>query len=329
MEKAGKFLFDPHMKALYNFLGESERSFHVSAHDNSCSINRIYSPISMNESAEFFSADGKIFKKNGNTVEVANEEEVSSLPASFKSTVQALSQPNTQVTESSIKIYSNDKKIEIVEENSLPAIYINGNKVAKENVHRAFLSSGTFRMNEGNVINTIQTIVENWGSIFEIDFGKTITSKANTHSTATVFFIGESIFVNKENRILGESIFYSNCNAIQTKNLVMEHMKFDISSSFTQLLNEEEKQLKELNALKEEYRNAMTLLGERKTTLENSPAEISQNPEVLAIIEAIEDEINLLKEEYSKLSTAEIKATQVSEGLGFNVGDEAELSKKK
>jgi len=186
-----------------------------------------------------------------------------------------------------------------------------------------------FRVNEGNVINVIKSIAENWGSIFEIDFAKTISSKADPSRSATVFFLGENIFVNKENNLLGESIFYSNCNAIQTKNLVMEHMKFDISSAFTQLLNEEEKQLVELKAAKADYQNAITILTDKKSMLENSPAEISQHPEVVSLIEAIEEEINFLKEEYSKLATTEFKSTQISEGLGFKPGDEAELSKKK
>jgi len=243
--------------------------------------------------------------------------------------VEALSLPNVSIEEGCIKVYTGDKKVEIVEENSMPAIYINKNRVALENVHRAFLNSGVFRVNEGNVINVIKSIAENWGSIFEIDFAKTISSKADPSRSATVFFLGENIFVNKENNLLGESIFYSNCNAIQTKNLVMEHMKFDISSAFTQLLNEEEKQLVELKAAKADYQNAITILTDKKSMLENSPAEISQHPEVVSLIEAIEEEINFLKEEYSKLATTEFKSTQISEGLGFKPGDEAELSKKK
>jgi len=329
MEKAGKFLFDPHMKNLYNFLGEAERNFHIAANDNSCSINRVYSPISMNESSEYFMISGKLYKKSEDKIEVANEQEIAALPLSFTSVVEALTLPNVAIEDNRIKIYTGDKKVEIVEENANPAIYINGNVVSIDNVHRAFLNSGIFRVNEGNVINTIKAIAENWGSIFEIDFAKTITSKADPSRLATVFFVGESIYVNKENRLLGESVFYSDCNAIQTKNLVMEHMKFDISSAFTQLLNEEEKQLAELKAVKADYQNAIATLAEKKAVLENASEEISQHPEVVSLIEAIEEEINFLKEEYSKLSTAEFKATQISEGLGFKPGDEAELSKKK
>ena len=44
---------------------------------------------------------------------------------------------------------------------------------------------------------------------------------------------------------MNENIFYADCNATQTKNLVMEYMKFDISSTFSSLLNEEEKAILE------------------------------------------------------------------------------------
>lgn len=329
MEKAAKFLFDPHMKGLYNFLGESERRFHISANDNSCSINRIYSPISMNESSEYFNVSGKLYKKTDNKLEVANESEAAALPHSFNAVVNALSQSNVSVEEGKIKIYSGNKKIEIVEENAQPAIYINGNRVAKENVHRSFLNSGVFRMSEGTVISDIQAIVENWNSIFEIDFAKTITSKSDATRSAAVFFLGKEIYVNRENKLLGESIFYSECNATQTKNLIMEHMRFDIAPSFTQLLNEEEKNIKALQEAKADYQNAITLLTDKKDLLEYSAAGVRQHPEVLLLIEAIAEEINFLKEEYSKLSTTVLNTTHVSEGLGFKPGDEAEFSKKK
>ena len=329
MEAASKFLFDPNMKALYNFLGESQRSFHIAANDNSCSINNIYSPVSISENCEYFVAEGKVYKKEGEVISVANEEEFNSLPTSFKAVADILSWSNVTISEGSIKIWAGDKKIQLVEENSNPVISINGAVVTKANVHRSFLNSGVFRMNENVVIGAINVLAENWNTIFEMDFAKSITSKADTSKKMTVFFIGENIFINKVNTILKEDVFYTNCNATQTKNLVMEYMKFDISSSFNALLNEEEKQLSEAKALKNEYLQAISMLTDRKSRLESVPTDIRETAEVKELILALDEEISHLKEEYSKVTTAELSVTKVDEGMGFNVGDEAELGKKK
>jgi len=329
MEAASKFLFDPNMKALYNFLGESQRSFHIAANDNSCSINNIYSPVSISENCEYFVAEGKVYKKEGEVISVANEEEFNALPSSFKAVADILSWPNVKVSEGAIKIWAGDKTIQLVEENSNPIISINGAVVTKANVHRSFLNSGVFKMNENIIISAITVLAENWSSIFEMDFAKSITSKADATKKMTVFFIGENIFLNKVNTILKEDVFYTNCNATQTKNLVMEYMKFDISSSFNALLNEEEIHLAEAKALKNEYLQAITMLNDRKSRLESVPAHIRETAEVKELILALDEEISHLQEEYSKVTTAELTASHIDEGMGFNVGDDAELGKKK
>lgn len=329
MEATGKFLFDKQMKALYNFLGESERIFHIASTDNTVSIDRIYSPISLTEACEYFVAAGKVFKKFKNTIAVANENEVNALPSDFKAVANILSWDNVTIAEGLIKVYAGDKKVEIYEENLTPIVKINGIVTNKDDIHRAFLNSGVFRITEGDSIRGIQILVENWHNIFEMDFAKVINSKVDTNKVMTVFFLGENIFVNKENRMLKEDVFYSNCNANQTKNLVMEFMKFDISSSFSALLTEEEKEITAVKNLKSEYMAAIDMLSNRKLMLEAAHSTIRDTAEVKDLIEALDDEILLLKEEYSKIASAELSTTIVSEGLGFNVGDEAELLKKK
>jgi len=109
----------------------------------------------------------------------------------------------------------------------------------------------------------------------------------------------------------------------------MEFMKFDISSTFSRLLNEEEKQISEVKALKAEYIQAIDLLNSRKQILEGTNAEVRNTPEVKELIQAIDEEITILKDEYSKIATTEYSKTHVTEGVGMNVGDEAILGKKK
>lgn len=325
MEKASQFIFDPHMKTLYNFLGEAERSFHIAAIDNSCSVNRVYSPVFVGEGFELFSANGKVYKKEGDSVTVANEEEISKLPANFLAVSAVLGKENVSIAEEVVKIYSGDKKIEISESD----VKINGKVVDAADIHKVYLNSGVFKMTERENINHIYTIKENWDSLCEMDFAKVITSKAEPHKTMTVFFIGENIFLNKTNRLMNEDVFYADCNATQTKNMVMEHMKFDISSAFSSLLNEEAKVIKESNELKNELVSAISHLTSQKAKLESLPAEISENADVKELIASIDEEIDFLKSEYSRVDSAERSATKVDEGMGFNVGDEAELGKKK
>jgi hypothetical protein len=313
------------MKNLYNFLGEAERNFHVASTDNTCTVERVYSPVFLGEGFELFTANGKIYKKEGNTISVANESEVSSIPASFFAVSDIFAKNNVTVSEGSVKIYSGDKKVEITESE----VKINEKAVDTADIHKVYLNSGVFKMSERENINHIYTIKENWSTLCEMDFAKVISSKAEPHKTVTVFFMGENIFVNKKNSLMKEDVFYADCNATQTKNLVMEYMKFDLTSSFTSLLNEESKAVKESLALKEELVTAIAHLNEQKAKLENLSHGLSEKTEVKEIITAIDEEIVFLKSEYSKVDSAERSTTKVDEGMGFNVGDEAELGKKK
>lgn len=329
MEAASKYLFDPNMKALYQFLSETENAFNFSATDNTCTADRVYSPVVVSEACEFFVAGGKVYKKFEDTVSVANESEITALPDSFKSVAQILGWNNVTVNEGQIKIYSGDKIVEITEGANHPVVKINNREVALDEIHKVYLNSGIFRMEERNNINAVYALVENWNSIFEMDFAKVINSKSDTNKQVTIFFLGENIFINKVNRVMNEEFFYSNCTAIQANNLLVEFMKFDASSTFSQLMNEEQRQLEEASALKNEYIQAIEHLTNQKSVLESVSPEVKNTTEVKELIQAIDEEINLLKAEFGRIASAEKTVTQVSEGMSFNVGDEAELGKKK
>lgn len=325
MEKSSQFLYDPHMKNLYNFLGEAERTFHIASKDNTCSVNRVYSPVFIGEGFELFSAAGKIYKKTSDVIAIANEEEIAALPANFLAVSTVLGKENVIIAEGLVKIYSGDKKIEISESE----VKINGRVVDTADIHKVYMNAGIFKMSERENINHIYTIKENWSSLCEMDFAKNINSKAEPHKSMTVFFIGENLFVNKTNRLMNENVFYADCNATQTKNLVMEYMKFDISSTFSSLLNEEEKSMQKSAALKAELVSAIGHLNSQKTKLETLSNGLSENAEVKELVTAIDEEIEFLKSEYSKVDGVERSVTSVEEGMGVNVGDEAELEKKK
>ncbi len=329
MEAASKYLFDPNMKALYNFLAETENSFNISATDNTCTASRVYSPVLITEACEFFVAGSKVYKKFENTISVANENEVAALPESFQAVAQILEWSNVAVNEGQIKIYSGDKIIEISEGETQPAIKINNKPVALDQIHTVYLNSGIFRVEERNNINAVYILVENWDSILEMDFAKVIRSQADTNKQVTLFFLGENIYINKVNRLMNEDFFYSKCTAIQANNLLVEFMKFDASSAFSELMNEEEKQLKKSSALKSEYAQAIDHLTNQKTMLESVSSEAKNSSEVKELIQAIDEEIDLLKKEYGRLTSAEHAVTHISEGMSFNVGDEAELEKKR
>lgn len=324
MEKTSQFLFDPNMKNLYNFLGESSRLFHVSVNDNSCIANRVYSPVFLGEGFELFSVANKIYKKTASTISVANEEEISMLPSNFIEVTKVLGKENVVIAEGVVKIYSGDKKIEIFESE----IKINEKVVNAKDIHTVYLNSGVFKISEKENINHIHTIKENWGSICEMDFAKLITSKSETHKKMSIFIVDESIFINKDNSLMNESVFYADCNAMQTKNLVMEYMKFDVSSAIELPLNEESKAIKQSNELKSELVSSINHLNAQKIKLEDI-SKVTESDEIKELVIAIDEEIEFLKSEYSKIDSVERSVTKVSEGTGFNVGDTASLEKKK
>jgi len=328
LENLSKYLYDPNIKNLYNVVLESEKSFQLKANNNDAVVTNVYSPIIVNEDEEIFAVHGKPYIKKGNDVRPLVQEEIEILPNHFTAISSFLSQPNVEVKENAIRVFTRDKKVELVEETEGLGIYINGKKVTMNEFHSAYLNSGIFRFEEKDVISAVNLVAENWDSIFELDFVKSIFPKHISNRRADVFNLDGKTHIYTVDGMMKEEKFYADCNVTQSRNLVLEFASFDLGLSFKEFLKEEEKTITKLQESKKEYFDAITYLEERQRTLELiEDEEIRESAEVKELIAAISEEISSLKESYYEVQNKINSLTTVSEGA--TVGDEAEYLKKK
>lgn len=330
LESLGKYTFDQGVRKLHNVILESENTFQLKANTNDARVAKLYSPVLINEDSEVFSVFGKGYVKSGNNVRPLSEDESKMLPEYFHWMSTFLAQPNVEVSEGRVKIFSHDKKVEIVEESDNLNIHINGKVVPVDEFHKVYLNSGIFRANEREIINAVSRIVEKWNIIFELDFAKSVFPKNYGNRRVDIFKINETIHINRVDSVMNENIFHEDCNAVQAKNLVMEFAHYDLSNAFASLLSEKERELKKLEESKKQLLDTITYLEDRKTLIEGIDDEdVRESAEVKEVLEMINTEIDAVKSVYYEIHNRQKELTTVQEGLGATVGDEVEYLKKK
>jgi hypothetical protein len=331
LEGLNKFTYDPNVKSLFNVVSESSTKFTIKSTVDSAIIENIYSPVYINETTEYFNVRGKYFSKTGETLAELTESEVNDLPADFKFVSEFINRSNVRVNESGITVYDKERKINIFEnESGDPALKVNDRVVSFADFQKVYLNAAVFRTDEIAEMANIAKVLENWDTLMELDFAKTISSKIVPNQRVDVFMIGESIHINKVNPVMNENTFFPSVTATQGRNLVLEFMNYDLGNTFSSILPKEEQTIKALSEKKQEYLFAIKGLEDKKTLLENhaNPA-IKNSLEVKELISAISEEIANLKAEYYEVQNELNSISKVEEGIGFAAGDEAELSKKK
>ena len=330
IETLSKYLHDKAIRNLHNVVIESEKSFQIKATGADVIVKKSYSPVIIAEKDEIFAVNGVAYVKNGNKMRPLTEEENQKLPSYFTFISSFLSQSNVEILENSIKVFSRDKKVELVEESEGLAIFVNNKKVSKDEFHCAYLNSGVFRMEEREIIGAVSQLIEHWDGIFELDFMKSIYPKGMPHRRADVFKLNENTFIFTADNLMNETRFYPNCNASQSRNLIMEFASYDLGLTFKDVLSEEDKTIVELQEKVADCMNAITYLEERKNVLETiNDIEIRESSEVKELLTAIQEEIDSVREEYYTAKNAMKSFTHVTEGLGVGAGDEVEYLKKK
>ena len=330
MESLNKFIFDPGIKNLYNIVAETASGFQIKADSKDAYFKSVYSPVYINEGVENFAVFGKAFSKKGNDVKPLTDSELEYLPENFMWLANYLTQPTVEISESGIKIHSRDKKVEIVEENNLPTVKINGKIVTNTDFEKVYLNSGIFRVEEREVLSSVYKIVENWDMIFELDFVKTILSHSNTNRRVDIFSTGDKLHINKIDTSMNENVFIADCNGTQSRNMVLEFMNYDLGKTFSSMLSNDEVKLNELEAKRKEYLDAIAFLETRKDKINSiDDNDIRESVEIKEITEAINEEITRLKESYAIVSTKIKNFSTIAEGVGVNVNDEVEHLKKK
>lgn len=331
LESLNKFIFDPGIKNLYNVISESSNGFYLKPDTKDSFVKSVFSPVFVNEKVQYFAVNGKFFSRKGDLVNELSESEVNYLPENFVWVAKFLTNENVSVQDNLIKIYSKDKKIEIFERDENVFIKLNEKEVSVHDFERIYLNSGVFSQSERPILKAVFKIVENWNTIYELDYIKSIYSNTNKNIRVDVFNcndVSESLHLNQVNLDMKLNKFYQNCTGTQARNLVLEFMNYDLGNTFKNLLNKEELTIKILESELKDYFEAIQMLEGKENKIKSiEDKEIRNSEEVKSLLEAISEEIDNLKETYTEINKKITGLKQISESL--NVNDSVEVLKKK
>ena len=306
-DKLSKFTFDPLARNLANAIRESRESeFSVAASQSGNAIvENIYAPILVGTDSEIFGIGNNFYVKSGNNIKKIDEHGLQSLDPNFINLTKFISSTSVKILEGEITVFTQDKKVVITEE----MIFINEKHISHKEFRRIYMNSGVFRPDELAVLRGVEQIIENYGSIVELDFAKRFTSPFIGNRRIDVIKLNENIFITKEDPAMGNTMFYENINALDARNMVLEFLNFDISESFGILLEDEEYKLKEHNKTKRTYLDTITSLEEKlQKLMDIRDTDILESTEYKSIINIINEEVADLKIEYNEFVSRPINS---------------------
>lgn len=285
-----KFSYDPFVRDLINLVTADATELQLEYANARCDIEKIYSPIFyLGENESVFSVKGSYYIKKGNTLSRLNKESVKRLDSEFINLCEAINNPNVVIDGKSITIYEGSDKAVIYENK----ILVNGQEFSNE----LFKNSSEIAAwtGKGRFLSLVETFRANFDEIAEIDFAKRVYLKEDQEYAADIFRLRGNISVSIFNPAMGKGTFYRNVNPIQAKNLMMEHLRFDVSKAFEDLLPNEERINEEIEDTRKSYSDYILDLEKRINEFKLNPFNKKVNEE---IISALQEELDEIKEEY-------------------------------
>jgi len=141
----------------------------------------------------------------------------------------------------------------------------------------------------------VEFLRSNFSEIAEIDFVKRVFLKEDVNHSADIFKLRDNVFITTHNPELGKSTFYRNVNPIQARGIMMEHLRFDVTSLYQGLLPDEEKINEQIKETKEEYNTYIAELTQKINDFNSNPY---KKDVTIKVVEALEEELKAVKDEY-------------------------------
>lgn len=305
-----KFTYDPFVRDIVNLVSMDATELQLEHANAECDIQKVYSPIMyLGENEAIFAVDKSYYIKKGNNVSRLPKQEVSKLDNEFKTLCETLTNPNIVVDKNGITIYGAKDKA-YINENTLS---INGKSFSIDDFKNAVAVSEWSGNSDFYML--VEFLRSNFNEIAEIDFVKKVYLKENQDYSADVFKLRDNVFITTHNPKLGKSTFYRNINPIQAKNIMMEHLRYDVTSLYKGLLPDEQKINEEISETKQEYNDYISELQRRIAEFEQLPYMTSVNEQV---IKALQDELNEVKNEYKDYLN-NIERYQRAEGINEEI----------
>lgn len=302
------------------YLGES-----VETNPNAKTV-KVYSPVLyVAENETVFNVDGVYYSKKGNNISRVSKGDIVNLNESFKNACAAINSKDTSYDESkeAFKLYSIDGQ---------HVAYVNESQViidGEEKNYDALVSPQgmTLASYNGNreFIDRISAIRENMSTIAEIDFVKSV-QLYESDKKVDIFRLGKTLhmaLINEDK----SSEFYKNVNPIKCKNLMNEHMNFNVDMLFEDVMPNQKKIEEEVDDTKTAFEHYIETLKSKKEalkTLKEEDTEVNEE-DLEKAMKLIDDEIETATNDYKKYQ----KDVEDEFKKGSDSKDDAEVDDKK
>jgi len=309
-----KFSYDPFITDIINILTLDTTQLQLEYANAECGISdKLFSPILyLGENEVLFNVKGTYYVKKGNNINKIKKDDVFKLDESFRVLCDVINLPVVEVSKKDIKVYVGNDNATLTENE----VFINESKFTNDQINEAVEVAKW----SGNAefFNIVGILRENFNEIAELDFIKRVHLKENENYAADIFKLRDNIFITTFDPLNDKITFYRNINPIQAERVMMEHMRFDVSKTFADILPNKERILTEIDETKKEYSDYIFDLEERITKFSDDYNNETSNAVVKALTEELEEIKNDYKDYLNKVETF----ISVSENLNITVQDD-------
>jgi hypothetical protein len=284
-----KFSYDPFIRDIINLIVLDATNLQLEYANAEVGIDKVYSPlVYLGESETLFNVKCSYYIKKGNNINKIKKEDVSKLDENFINLCEAINLSNVVFDKDIINVYVGKDKAQI----SAKGVQIN----------EQFMDNDQFKQAAGvsqwagntQFYALTESLRNNFDEIAEVDFVKRVYLKENEGIAADIFKLRDNVFITTYDSINAKTTFYRNINPIQAEKIMMEHLRYDVSKTFSDLLPNKEKILSQINETKQEYSNYINVLDSKIKEFN----EQGNNEVVVSVLEALNEELDEVKNEY-------------------------------
>jgi|LakMenEpi03Aug12_release.lakeMendotaPanAssembly.Ray.scaffolds.fasta_scaffold16082_5 hypothetical protein len=330
IEDLSKFAFNQTAKVLLENLRRIQSqngSLQVISENSNCEVSNVYSPLILENGNEYFVVKSDVYKKNGSVVEKVSVEELSSLSENVRRSHQVINSPYFFVKEGRVSFFLGRNKVEIFEKESAKTVLFNGKNVPASDIARNLVATGMVRLEEARVASDVQFITDIFENFFEMDFAKVISSRRYSGSYVTLMKVEDKIYLNKVNESMKSNEFYTDINATQARNIVLEFLGYDIAESLEEYIEKDQAQILEIKSKQSHILKSMAVVESEITKIEGAKKDpyLANNPQLKQLEEMLRTEIDSLKSKYQVLSAELRKFEAKSSDAGVEIGEDVKL----
>lgn len=300
------FQYDPFVKDIMMIIS-SDRSLPNMYLGESVEMNKrahtdkVYSPVLyVKENECIFNVDGVYYDKKGNNLSRVSKGDVVKLDESFKNACGVLNSEYCSFDEvrDAFKIYSDDYK---------SVAYVNEGKIVVDGQEVKYNDISTLQYLEMCVYegsrafyDRINAVYENMNTIAMLDFVKSVHLN-ESNKIVDIFKLNKNIHMALINEDKSTE-FYKNVNPIKCKNLMNEHMNFNIDRLFEDVMPNQKRVEEDIEETKEAYEAYLCNLKKRKEELESLKecGEDINEEDLKSAIDLIDKELDNATKDYKQ-----------------------------